>query len=154
MRTRLVATVLLLALSIVSLDAQSGSDLLQQAAARRDQGKIEEAVQIYERIVRDFTSNRPLKAQALMQLADTYRLLGQTKERAVYERIVKEFDQFPDQAAFVKTARSRLAALKRPPAWTTDDALLVADFNNTTGNPVFDDSLSARSAYAWTSRRT
>jgi tetratricopeptide (TPR) repeat protein len=110
MQTRLVWTGLLLALSVVSLGAQSGSDLLQQAAARRDQGQIEEAVQIYERIVREFPGNRSLKAQALMQLADCYRLMGQPKEQAVYEQIIKELDRFPEQAAVVKTARSRLAA--------------------------------------------
>jgi eukaryotic-like serine/threonine-protein kinase len=138
MRTQLVLTTLVLALSVVAVRAQSGTELLQQASARRDQGKIQEAVQIYERIVRDFPSNRPLKAQALMQVAECYRLLGQAKERAIYEQIIKEFERFPDQAMVVKTARSRLAALKHPPSWASDDGLLVAEFKNTTGNPTFD----------------
>lgn len=141
MRIRLVFIALLLGLSVASLGAQTGNDLLQQADARRDQSRLADAVQIYERIVRDFPANRPLKAKALMRLADSYRLMKQTKEQAVYERIIKELGPFPDQADVVKTARARLAALKGPP-WTKDDGLLIAEFKNTTGDPIFDDALS------------
>jgi hypothetical protein len=55
------------------LTAQNGYDLFQQALLReRAEGSVDGAIQIYERIVRDFASNRPLVARTLVRLGAAY----------------------------------------------------------------------------------
>src|SRR4029077_17089584 len=70
-------------------------------------GDIHGAIQIYERIVRDFSSNRPLVARALVQLGKCYESLGQARSREYFERAV---GKYADQADVVAEARTRLAA--------------------------------------------
>lgn len=78
MRSRIVAIGTLLLLSVaVTVAMQNGNDLYQQGLARETAGDIKGAIQIFERIVRDFSSNRPLTARALLQLGRWSELLGQ-----------------------------------------------------------------------------
>ena len=59
--------------------AQNGNDLLQQGLAKeRANGDIQGAIKIYERIVKEFQSNRPLVAKATLQLGAAYEKLGAT----------------------------------------------------------------------------
>jgi Tol biopolymer transport system component len=88
--------------------AQSGNDLFQQALAKeRAEGKVEEAIAIYARVVKEFTGDRPLAAKALLQLARCYEKLGRREARATYERIVREY---ADQAQPAADAGAWLAA--------------------------------------------
>ena len=65
MRIRIVAIGMLLLLSaVLTVAAQSGNDLYQQGLARETAGDIKGAVQIFERIVRDPSSNRARTARA------------------------------------------------------------------------------------------
>lgn len=87
--------------------AQSGNDLFQQAVAKeRADGDYEGAIQIYQRILRDFSKERLLVAKALLQLGGCYERLGQSKARGYYERLIAEY---VDQKDLVAEARSRLA---------------------------------------------
>jgi Tol biopolymer transport system component len=90
--------------------AQTGHDLLQQALVReRANGDLRGAIAIYERIVREFTADRPLAANALVQLGSCYERLGSTEAERAYQRVVREFG---DQTEFVAQARTRLAGLR------------------------------------------
>ena len=89
--------------------AQSGYDLFQQALVKeRAEGKLEEAIQIYQRIVQEYASNRALAAKALVQMGQCYEKLGKTEARKAYERVVRDYS---DQPEMVAEARARLAAL-------------------------------------------
>jgi Tol biopolymer transport system component len=108
MRKRIVAIGMLL-LSAAALAAmQNGNDLYQQGLARETAGDIKGAIQIFERIVRDFSSNRALTARALLQLGQSSDLLGQDQSRKYYERVIREF---ADQTEAAAEARKRLTAL-------------------------------------------
>jgi Tol biopolymer transport system component len=108
MRVHVFAIGALVLLSIVTVGAvQNPNDLFQRGLAReRADGDIEGAIQIYERIVRDFSSNRPLVAKTLVQLGICYQKLGQSKARAYYLQVI---DKFSDLADMVAEARQRLA---------------------------------------------
>ena len=111
MRTRMATIGIALLLCAVTLVlAQNGDDLFRQARAKEVvDGDIPAAIQIYERIVRDFSSNRPLMAQALFQLGECYeRLNQQTKSREYFQRIV---DQFKDQTDTFARATSRIGPI-------------------------------------------
>jgi hypothetical protein len=67
-------------LDAVPVLAQTGHDLFQQALVKeRADGDLRGAIEIYERIAREFTPDRPLAAKALVQLGQCYEKLGSTK---------------------------------------------------------------------------
>lgn len=98
-----------LALCSAHLAAQSGHDLFQKAlATERADGNLRDAIQLYDRVVKQSTRDRALAARALLRMAECYQKLGDTDARRVYERVVREF---ADQADAVSQARARLSAI-------------------------------------------
>ena len=71
-------------------------------------GDYEEAITLFDRVAREYPENKPLAAKALLKLGLCYERLGSQKAEETYTRIIR---QFPDQAAQVAEARTRLAAL-------------------------------------------
>jgi Tol biopolymer transport system component len=117
MRLVTLGTLILLAAAVITA-GQNGNDLYQQGLARETAGDIKGAIQVFERIVRDFSSNRALTARALLQLGRWSDLLGEDQARKHYERVIREYGDQTDAAA---EARNRLAALDsgRPGAGLT-----------------------------------
>jgi len=110
MRIRVVTLATMFLLSVAVVLAQNGNDLYQQGLARETAGDLKGAVQIFERIVRDFSSNRALAARALVRLGEWSSLLGQDQARTYYERVIREF---ADQKEAATEARARLDALPK-----------------------------------------
>jgi len=97
----------IIAISIV-VAAESGNDLFQKALVKeRTEGNLAEAVQLYQRIVQKYGSNRKLAAKALFQMAQCYEKQGNAEARKAYERLLRDY---ADQAE-AGEARTRLAAL-------------------------------------------
>jgi Tol biopolymer transport system component len=106
----LAIAVLLCAFSAGVVFSQSGHDLFQQALVKeRADGNLEEAIKLYQRIVREFPQDRALSARALVQIGQCYEKLGNAEARKAYERVVRDF---ADQAEPVRVARERIAALQ------------------------------------------
>ena len=109
--------ILLLTLTIATVlgsgaAAQSGYELLQQALTKeRAEGKIQEAIAIYQRIARDFPDDHALAAKALVQLGKAYEKLGMASAKEAYDRVVSRYGDQPD---LVKEATARLALLSLP----------------------------------------
>ena len=111
MRIRIVTIgMLLLVAGAIMTAGQNGNDLYQQGLARETAGDLKGAVQIFERIVRDFSSNRTLTARTLLQLGRWSDLLGEDQARRHYERVIREF---ADQKEAAAEARVRLDVLAR-----------------------------------------
>src|SRR5262249_3662118 len=109
---RLATAIAMLALGGLALTAQNGNDLFQQALIKeRTQGDVPSAIRIYERIVREFPSNRLLVAKALFQIGSCYEKLNDAQARKYYQQVVNEFG---DQVNFASEARKRLIALSNP----------------------------------------
>ncbi len=111
---RYISAVLLVAAVILTAAdravAQTGRELFQQALVKeRANGDLRGAIVIYERIVRDFASDRSLAASALVQLGECYEKLGSTEAERAYQRVVSDY---ADQGEFVARARVRLAELR------------------------------------------
>ena len=89
--------------------AQSGNDLFQQALVmERAEGDVQGAIELYQRIAREFAADRPLAAKALVQMGLCYEKLGLTEARQTYQQVI---DAFPEQREEVQVARERLALL-------------------------------------------
>jgi Tol biopolymer transport system component len=85
-------------------------EVLLQTAIHKElvEGKLEDAVQIYKKILAGYASNRPVAAKALVQMGQCYEKLGSVEARKAYERVVREY---ADQPEPTKVARQRLSAL-------------------------------------------
>jgi len=113
-RTGLFLTVAVLA-GLLSASLAIGqkndqAEVLLQAANHKQlvEGQLEEAIQLYQRVVREFANNRALAAKALVQMGQCYEKLGKTEARRAYERVLREY---ADQNEAAAQARTRLAAL-------------------------------------------
>src|SRR5688500_14456338 len=98
------------ALACIALAAETGAELFQKAVTQeRAAGNLEEAIKLYQRVAREFASDRPLAAKALVQAARCYEKLGQDKSIKLYEQVTREF---ADQREPAATARDRLTAIR------------------------------------------
>jgi Tol biopolymer transport system component len=132
MRKRILATGMLLLLTVaVNAAVQNGNDLYQQGLARETAGDIKGAMQLFERIVRDFSSNRTLTAKALVQLGRWSDLLGQDQARKHYERVIREFADQKEAAAEARARLDVLAKVAGPGA--SPSRRLVADSRTING---------------------
>ena len=92
-----------------SIQAQNGQELFQQALVMElSNGRVSTAISLYQRIVMEFSSDRPLVAKALIRLGHAQEAIGSTEAKRAYQRIVS---YYPDQREQLIVARSRLAAL-------------------------------------------
>ena len=99
--------VLLFAFGIVSAQSESGYDLYQKALVKeRAVGDVEEALRLYQRIVREFGSNHALAAKAQYRMAQLYDRLGRkTEAQRNYQAVVSNYS---DQADIARQARARI----------------------------------------------
>jgi len=112
MKMNKIATVVALALALAvgtgRMSAQSGYNLFQKALAHeRADGNLDEALKLYQRVVKEFSRDRALAAKALVRMAECYQKLGDAQSRTVYERVVREF-------GIRSRARPRRARVWRP----------------------------------------
>ena len=99
---------LLTALAIAQKDDQA--EVLMQAAHQKQlvEGQLEEAIQLYKRIVQEHAGNRGVAARALLEMGRCYEKLGNTEARKAYEHLLRDYG---DQNEAATQARARLAAI-------------------------------------------
>jgi hypothetical protein len=97
MSTRtLTITAVLLIFAANATTAQNGQELFQQGQLKeRGDRDLNAAIQIYERVWREFGSNRTLAAKALLQLAGIHGDLNQSKAIEYYDRVIKDYGDLP-----------------------------------------------------------
>ncbi|MBI3048642.1 MAG: tetratricopeptide repeat protein [Acidobacteria bacterium] len=107
-----IALVMASVAGVVTLRAQSGYDLFQKAlAAERADGNLQQAIQLYARVVKEFGGDRALAARALVRMAECHEKLGQAEAQTIYERVLREYADQPEAA---NLARARLRVDPRP----------------------------------------
>jgi Tol biopolymer transport system component len=104
----IVAGLLTGSFAIAQKDDQA--EVLMQAAHQKQlvEGQLEEAIQLYKRIVQEHSGNHAVAAQALLEIGQCYEKLGNTEARKAYERLLRDYG---DQNEAAAQARARLAAL-------------------------------------------
>ena len=110
MRIRIVAIGFVLMLCAATLmTAQSGYELFQQGLSKeRGEGDVAGAIKIYEHIIHDFKSNRPLVAKTLVHLGACYEKLMGSQAQSYYDQVIRDY---PDQKDMLAEARRRRASL-------------------------------------------
>jgi len=86
------------------------AEVLIQAAHQKQlvEGQLEQAIQLYKRIVQEHAGNRTVAAKALLEMGQCYEKLGNTEARKAYERLLRDYG---DQDELAARARKRLAAI-------------------------------------------
>src|SRR5437588_5001554 len=109
----LATVVLLLALGAGTGLAQSGYDLFQKALVKeRAVGDVEEALRLYQRIVKEFSGNHALAAKAELRMGLLYDRLGRKADaQRAYQAVVS---QYADQTNEAKQARAKIVAAATP----------------------------------------
>src|SRR5580704_18199654 len=80
--------------------ADSGAELFQKAVTQeRAAGNLEEAIKLYQRVAKEFASDRPLAAKALVQEARCYEKLGQDKAVKIYDQVARDYGDQRELAA-------------------------------------------------------
>jgi Tol biopolymer transport system component len=119
----LITVTLILAFGAGVAVAQSGYDLFQKALVKeRAEGNIEEAIQLYQHIVREFAEDRVLTAKALVQMGQCYEKLGKAEARKTYQQVLRDY---ADQRKQVAIARARLAAITQPASSATTSGMVA-----------------------------
>jgi hypothetical protein len=107
---KLIIVLAALILGSVALAAETGAELFQKAlTAERAAGNLEEAIKLYQRIAKEFGSDRALAAKALVQEARCYEKLGKDNAVRIYEQVARDYK---DQRESSAMAAARLAALR------------------------------------------
>ena len=93
--------------------AQAGSaeagKLLQAAInAQTVDGKLEEAIALYQKVVSTYPNERAVVATALVRMAQCHEQLGRSTAQGLYERVLRDYADQKDAAA---QAKARLAAM-------------------------------------------
>jgi Tol biopolymer transport system component len=111
-RRLLVVTILAALLTASSAIAQKDeqAEVLMQAAHQKQlvEGQLEEAIQLYRRIVQEHSGNHAVAAKALLEIGQCYEKLGNTEARKAYEHVLRDY---ADQNEAAAQARARLAVL-------------------------------------------
>ncbi len=107
----LASMFLLLALSAGPTLAQSsGYDLFQKALVKeRAVGDVEEALRLYQRIVKEFSGNHALAAKAELRMGLLYDRLGRKADaQRSYQAVV---NQYADQTNEARQARAKIVVV-------------------------------------------
>jgi Tol biopolymer transport system component len=112
MRSRIFVRIVFI---VIGAFAWSGS--LQQSAEQHYQsgiykedveGNLEEAIAIFQKIIKEFPQNDPVAAKALFHMGLCYEKLGNEEARKAYQRLIADY---PGQKEEVALAKERLAGL-------------------------------------------
>ena len=80
-------------------------------------GDLDQAIQMYKKILSQYAKNRPVAAKALVEMGECYEKLGNDEASKAFERVLRDY---ADQSAEATEARARLAALEHGEAQGTE----------------------------------
>ncbi len=99
-----------MAATVILCAAETGHSLFQRALSKeRAEADLTGAIHLYERLVKEFSADRKLAAEALYRIGECHQALGNAEATRAFERVLREFG---DQIDVASKARSRLAAMK------------------------------------------
>ena len=113
-KTRLLIIGAVLLLTVLCLHAGSSNaklDFEKALLLEEANGKLQEAVALYQKVVTEAASDEALAAQAQLHVGMCYEKLANQEARKAYQTVV---DKYPAQQEAVRIARQRLAALRSP----------------------------------------
>lgn len=133
-----ILTVVFCCLTVGAQEPETAKILFHEGLHLEEvKGELEQAIAVYQRVIEEFPSERPVAARAQLHTGICYEKLGQEKAREAYSRVIQEFGEQPE---VVVEARSRLTRLTLPLISPISEkkAIAVMPFENLTGEADFD----------------
>ncbi len=114
---------------------QSAEQLYQSAIYKQDvEGKLEEAIAVYQEIIKKYPQNSPVAAKALFHMGMCYEKLGNQEAQKAYQRLI---DDYPGQKEEVTLARARLSLLTKAENRALAEVESQAERHLDKGNELF-----------------
>jgi len=108
----LVVLGILVTAAVLGAFSQTGEDLFQKALRlERNEGKLMEAIELYETILKQFPENREVAAKAQFHIGLCYEKLGLKQAQKAYQTVIQNYGE---QKEIVAKAQDRLSKLKLP----------------------------------------
>jgi len=102
---------------------QSSGQLFEKALYTEEvKGELQNAIDLYQQIVKNNPENRQVTAKSLFQMGMCYEKLGNQEAKKAYQRIIQEF---ADQKDVVTEARIRLSRIEKPAYSERIDDMIV-----------------------------
>lgn len=90
---------------------QTAGELFEKALYLEEgQGDLKKAVEVYEKILAQYSGDREIAAKAQLHIGLCFEKLGLEEAQKAFQKVV---DNYPDQSAAVKVAREKLSTLAR-----------------------------------------
>ncbi len=111
--SRLIAAMgLLVATVMLGAAPQTAEDIFQKALRlERSEGKLEEAIGLYQTILKQHRENRQVAAEAQFRIGLCYEQLGNREAQNAYQTVIQDY---AEQKEAVAKAKDRLSKLARP----------------------------------------
>jgi len=91
------------------IQQESAKELFEKAIYLEEtKGELEEAIEIYKRVVNEFPDERVTAARAQLHIGLCYEKLGLKEAQKAFQNVI---DKYPEQTESVKTAREKLSLL-------------------------------------------
>ena len=108
------------ALSLGSSPQQTAEEVFEKALYLEEgKGDLQEAVGLYQQVLKKFPQNRDVAAKAQLHIGLCYEKLGMAEAVKAFQSVI---DQFPEQAETVRAAREKLVILQRAQAMIAKEA--------------------------------
>jgi Tol biopolymer transport system component len=90
---------------------QTAGELFEKALYMEEaQGDLQKAIELYQKILKQFPENREVAAKAQLRIGLCYEKLGLKEAEKAFQKVI---DNYPEQAEAVKMAKEKLAILLR-----------------------------------------
>ena len=111
-QSALIGSILfLIILGPFAFSQQRAGELFEKALyVEEGQGDLKIAIDLYQKILKDYPQNRDVAAKAQLHIGLCYERLGLEEAQKAFQKVV---DNYPEQSVAVKVAREKLSALAR-----------------------------------------
>ena len=107
-------TVFAFVMASVGVTQESAEQLYQSGLYKEEvEGKLENAIEIYKKIVKQFPDNQRVAAKAQLRIGYCYEKLGLKEAQKAFQMVI---ENYPGQEEAVKEARGKLAILSKAQA--------------------------------------
>jgi len=96
--------------------AQTAEELLPKAIQLEEvKGELEQAIEVYQTIVKDFPENRSIAAKAQFHIGLCYEKLGFKEAQKAYQKVLDNYPEQQQEIALAKERLNKLLALQVSP---------------------------------------
>ena len=99
-----------------SLSQQTAGQLFEKALYMEEAtGELQQAIDLYQQILKEFPENREIAAKSLLHLGICYEKLGLKQARGTYQDVINKYPDQQGEVAMAKERLNRLLALRDVP---------------------------------------